>query len=49
VNILSASVTTSKDRVAISKFTFEMADATHLDSVLTAVRSVEGVYDVYRN
>jgi GTP pyrophosphokinase len=49
VNILSASVTTSRDRVAISKFTFEMADATHLDSVLTAVRSVEGVYDVYRN
>lgn len=49
VNILSASVSTSKDRVAISKFTFEMADATHLDSVLTAVRSVEGVYDVYRN
>jgi GTP pyrophosphokinase len=49
VNILSASVTTSKDRVAISKFTFEMADATHLDSVLAAVRSVEGVYDVYRN
>jgi hypothetical protein len=26
-----------------------MADASHLDSVLTAVRSVEGVYDVYRN
>jgi GTP pyrophosphokinase len=49
VNILSASVSTSKDRVAISKFTFEMADATHLDSVLTSVRSVEGVYDVYRN
>jgi GTP pyrophosphokinase len=49
VNILSASVSTSKDRVAISKFTFEMADATHLDSVLTAVRTVEGVYDVYRN
>ena len=49
VNILSASVSTSKDRVAISKFTFEMADATHLDSVLAAVRSVEGVYDVYRS
>jgi len=49
VNILSASVSTSKDRVAISKFTFEMADATHLDSVLSAVRTVEGVYDVYRN
>ncbi len=49
VNILSASVSTSKDRVAISKFTFEMADATHLDSVLVAVRGVEGVYDVYRS
>ena len=49
VNILSAAVSTSKDRTAFSRFTFEMADATHLDSVLTAVRSVEGVYDVYRN
>jgi GTP pyrophosphokinase len=48
VNILSAAVSTSKDRVAISRFTFEMADAKHLDSVLAAVRSVEGVYDVYR-
>lgn len=48
VNILSAAVSTSKDRVAISKFTFEMADAKHLDSVLAAVRGVEGVYDVYR-
>ena len=48
VNILSASVTTSKDRTAISRFTFEMADATHLDAVLSAVRHIEGVYDVYR-
>jgi GTP pyrophosphokinase len=48
VNILSAAVSTSKDRVAISRFTFEMADATHLDAVLSAVRQVEGVYDVYR-
>ena len=48
VNILSASVSTSKDRTALSRFTFEMADATHLDSVLGAVRSIEGVYDVYR-
>ena len=48
VNILNAEVSTSKDRIAVSRFTFEMADATHLDSVLAAVRSVEGVYDVYR-
>ena len=32
VNILSASVTTSGDRVAISKFTFEMGDPKHLGS-----------------
>jgi GTP pyrophosphokinase len=49
VNILSAAVRTSKDRTARLKFTFEMADATHLDSVLAVVRAVEGVYDVYRN
>ena len=48
VNILSAAVSTSKDRTAISRFTFEMADATHLDAVLSAVRQIEGVYDVYR-
>lgn len=48
VNILNASVTTSKDRTAISRFTFEMADASHLDLVLASVRGVEGVYDVYR-
>ncbi|MBI1377138.1 MAG: RelA/SpoT family protein [Frankiales bacterium] len=48
VNILSASVSTTRDRIALSRFTFEMADATHLGSVLKAVRGVEGVYDVYR-
>ncbi|WP_415629839.1 RelA/SpoT family protein [Nocardioides dubius] len=48
VNILSASLTTTRDRVAKSKFSFEMADAKHLDSVLRAVRSVPGVFDAYR-
>ncbi|GAB2956316.1 GTP pyrophosphokinase [Nonomuraea fastidiosa] len=48
VNILSASVTTSRDRVAISKFTFEMGDPKHLGHVLKAVRSIQGVFDVYR-
>lgn len=48
VNILSAAVSTSKDRIAYSRFTFEMADPTHLDAVLKAVRTIEGVYDVYR-
>ncbi|MDO8307836.1 MAG: bifunctional (p)ppGpp synthetase/guanosine-3',5'-bis(diphosphate) 3'-pyrophosphohydrolase [Actinomycetota bacterium] len=48
VNILSASVTTTRDRIALSRFTFEMADPKHLGSVLRAVRNVEGVYDAYR-
>jgi GTP diphosphokinase / guanosine-3',5'-bis(diphosphate) 3'-diphosphatase len=48
VNILSASVTTNRDRVALSKFTFEMGDAKHLGSVLRAVRGIDGVYDAYR-
>ena len=48
VNILSASVATSRDRVAISRFSFEMGDPKHLGHVLKAVRSVDGVYDVYR-
>jgi len=48
VNILSASVTTTRDRVAVSRFTFEMGDPKHLGHVLRTVRGVEGVYDVYR-
>jgi GTP pyrophosphokinase len=48
VNILAANVSTSRDRVAISRFTFEMADPAHLDHVIGAVRRVEGVFDAYR-
>ena len=48
VNILSASVATTRDRVAVSKFTFEMGDPKHLGHVLRAVRMIDGVYDVYR-
>ena len=48
VNILSATVSTSRDRVAISRFVFEMAEPAHLNSVLSAVRKVDGVFDVYR-
>lgn len=48
VNILSAALSTGRDRVAKSKFTFEMADPKHLGHVLAAVRGIEGVFDVYR-
>ncbi|HEX2705712.1 MAG TPA: bifunctional (p)ppGpp synthetase/guanosine-3',5'-bis(diphosphate) 3'-pyrophosphohydrolase, partial [Candidatus Lustribacter sp.] len=48
VNILSASVQTTRDRVANLRFTFEMGDPAHLEHVIQAVRKVDGVYDVYR-
>jgi GTP diphosphokinase / guanosine-3',5'-bis(diphosphate) 3'-diphosphatase len=48
VNILSASVHTSRDRVALSRFTFEMGDPAHLDHVIQAVRKIDGVFDVSR-
>ncbi|HOA87183.1 MAG TPA: bifunctional (p)ppGpp synthetase/guanosine-3',5'-bis(diphosphate) 3'-pyrophosphohydrolase [Microbacteriaceae bacterium] len=48
VNILSATVSTSHDRLALSRFVFEMGDIVHLDRVLNAVRRIDAVYDVYR-
>lgn len=48
VNILSASVSTRSDRVALSRFVFEMADPAVLEHLLNAVRRIDAVYDVYR-
>ena len=48
VNILSGSIATGSDRVATSQFSFEMADPQHLNTLLSAVRKIDGVFDVYR-
>ena len=48
VSILSASVTTTRDRVANLRFVFEMGDPTHLGHITAAVRKVDGVFDVNR-
>jgi GTP pyrophosphokinase len=48
VNILSATVSTGRDRVALSRFVFEMADPSHLDHLLNQVSRIDNVYDVYR-
>jgi len=48
VNILSGSVSTTTDRVAISRFVFEMAEPAHLAQLLVAVRKIDGVFDAYR-
>ncbi|MGL5930617.1 MAG: RelA/SpoT family protein [Dermatophilaceae bacterium] len=48
VNILSAAVTTSRDRVAKLHFTFEMGDPGHLGHVIRAVHRIDGVFDAHR-
>jgi len=48
VNILSAQVTTQRDRIAYLRFTFELGDITHLAYVLGQVKRVEAVFDAYR-
>ena len=48
VNIISGTIATGSDRVATSQFSFEMADSQHLNTLLAAVRKIDGVFDVYR-
>jgi GTP diphosphokinase / guanosine-3',5'-bis(diphosphate) 3'-diphosphatase len=48
VNVLQCSTHTGADRVARQKFEFEMADPSHLESVLREVRKVESVFDAFR-
>ena len=36
------------DRISRMRFDFELADPAHLESVLTAVKRIDSVYDVYR-
>lgn len=48
VNIISGSISTGSDRVATSQFSFEMAEPQHLNTLLAAVRKIDGVFDVYR-
>jgi GTP pyrophosphokinase len=48
VNILSATSAVGRDRTTILRFTFELADITHLAGILAAVKKVENVYDAFR-
>ncbi|MGZ4115494.1 MAG: RelA/SpoT family protein [Actinomycetota bacterium] len=48
VNIVSATSSVGRDRITNLRFTFELADITHLSGVLAAVKKVENVYDAYR-
>jgi GTP pyrophosphokinase len=48
INILSASSTVGKDRIAKIQFTFELADINHLAGILKTVKKVDSVFDAYR-
>ncbi len=48
LSIVSAQVSTRADRVAVLRFSFELADPAHLEDALRAMTGVEGVYDAYR-
>ncbi|MGD9995608.1 MAG: bifunctional (p)ppGpp synthetase/guanosine-3',5'-bis(diphosphate) 3'-pyrophosphohydrolase [Ilumatobacteraceae bacterium] len=48
VNIVACSTHTGSDRVAKMRFEFEMADPSHLDSVLRTIKTIDAVYDAYR-
>lgn len=48
VNIVAGTISTGDDRVAISQYSFEMADMSHLNQLLASIRKIDGVFDVYR-
>ncbi len=48
VNICSATITTTRDRVAKSQFVLELGEPRHLGHILRAIRQLDGVFDVYR-
>jgi GTP pyrophosphokinase len=48
VNIVSAASAVGKDRITTLRFVLELADITHLSRLLTAVKSVDAVFDAYR-
>jgi GTP diphosphokinase / guanosine-3',5'-bis(diphosphate) 3'-diphosphatase len=48
VSILSATTSVSRDRTSTLRFTFEIADITHLSRIISAVKGVENVFDAFR-
>ena len=48
INILSANVSTSPERIALGKYVFEMAEPAHLANVLASLRKVDGVFEAHR-
>jgi guanosine-3',5'-bis(diphosphate) 3'-pyrophosphohydrolase len=48
LNIVAARTVTTSDRVSRMSFEVELADPTHLQSVLASLKHLDGVFDAYR-
>ncbi len=48
VNILSCNTITGSDRISKMRFDFELADPSHLDSVIGSIKRIDSIYDAYR-
>jgi GTP pyrophosphokinase len=48
LNILRSDTITGADRVSRMRFEFELADPAHLDSLLSALKRIDSIYDAYR-
>ncbi len=48
VNILSATMNINRERVNVSRFSFELANIAHLEDILRNIRKIDSVYNAYR-
>lgn len=48
VNILSATMNINRERVAVSRFVFEMGNITHLEDILRNIRNIDSIFNAYR-
>jgi len=48
VNIVNCQTVVTDDRVATLRFDFELADPSHLDSILAGIKRVDSVFEAYR-
>ena len=49
VNLISANISTSRDRVVTGRFVVELAAASHLDHTLSSLRRIDGVFEARRS
>jgi GTP pyrophosphokinase len=48
INILGSSTGAGADRLSRMRFDIELADPSHLETLLSAIKRVDSVYDAYR-